>query len=75
VDPRLTFEWPKQGKELWTIFQSLARQPGINGPGQISQQEIQAWQFNHGARLTPWELEMIAMFDRIEVDVMHKEKQ
>lgn len=45
----------------------------MNGLCAISQQEIQAWQANHRIRLTPWELEMIEVFDRIALEVSHKD--
>lgn len=38
------------------------------GMSAISQQEIAAWQQNHGIKLTSWELEMIAMFDQIALE-------
>jgi hypothetical protein len=65
VDPRLQMQWPPTGLPIWSVFKSLARQPSMGGIGAISQQEIQAWQSNHGIRLTPWELEVIEMFDGI----------
>jgi hypothetical protein len=55
------------------VFNSLGRAPGTGGLSAISQQEIQAWQFNHGIKLTPWELEMIAVFDGIALDVSSKQ--
>lgn len=68
VDPRLQVQWPKAGRSIWTVFKSLARQPAMGGLAAISQQEIQAWQSNHGVRLTPWELEMIEVFDAIAIE-------
>lgn len=44
----------------------------MSGLAAISQQEIAAWQANHGIRLTLWELEMIETFDRIARDVVSK---
>lgn len=55
------------------MFNSLGRAPGMGGLSAISQQEIQAWQFNHGIKLTPWELEMIEVFDRIALDISSKQ--
>lgn len=66
-------QWPPVGRPIWAVFNSLGRPSGMDGPGAISQQEIQAWQANHGIRLTPWELEMIEVFDRIALEISHKE--
>lgn len=73
VDRRLTIEWPPYGRAVWETFKSLGRAPSMNGLTAISQQEIQAWQQNHGIRLTPWELEMIEVFDRITLEVLNKQ--
>jgi len=43
------------------------------GMSAISQQEIAAWQQNHSIKLTPWELEMIAMFDQIALEASAKQ--
>lgn len=56
------------------MFNSLGRAPGMDGMSAISQQEIQAWQFNHGIKLTSWELEMISVFDRIALEVSSKQE-
>lgn len=72
VDPRLTIEWPKVGRPIWGIFNSLGRASGM-GMSAISQQEIAAWQQNHSIKLTPWELEMIAMFDQIALEAIAKQ--
>lgn len=45
----------------------------MNGLCAITQQEIQAWQVNHGTRLSLWELEMIETFDRIAIDITNKQ--
>jgi hypothetical protein len=73
VDPRLLVQWPKVGRPLWDIFNSLGRPPSMGGASAISQQEIQAWQHNHSTRLTPWELEMIQVFDRIAIATFSKQ--
>lgn len=73
VDPRLLIEWPKVGRPIWGIFNSLGRASGMSGMSAISQQEIAAWQQNHGIKLTPWELEMIAMFDQIALEASAKQ--
>lgn len=73
VDPRLTIEWPKVGRQIWAIFNALGRPSSMGGVSAISQQEIAAWQQNHGTRLTQWELEMIEMFDRIAVENANKQ--
>jgi hypothetical protein len=44
----------------------------MSGICPISQQEIAAWQSNHGTRLTPWELEMIGVWDQL---VIHSQTQ
>ncbi len=66
-------QWPKVGLPIWQIFNSLGRAPSMGGISPISQQEIQAWQHNHGIRLTPWELEVIQAFDRIAIDTSSKQ--
>lgn len=47
----------------------------MGGVGAISQQEIAAWQSNHGVRLTCWELEMIEMFDAIAIEVHNNQQE
>lgn len=66
-------EWPPYGVAIWAIFNSLGRPPSMGGLAAISQQEIAAWQANHGIRLTLWELEMIETFDRIAREVVNKQ--
>lgn len=39
----------------------------------ISMTEIDAWQRVHGIRLTPWELEIIELFDSIALEISHKQ--
>lgn len=39
----------------------------------ISMTEIDAWQRVHEIRLTPWELEIIELFDGIALEVSHKQ--
>ena len=73
VDPRLRVAWPAHGMPIWRIFNSLGRPPSMGGLSAISQQEIQAWQANHGVKLTPWELEMIEVFDRIALEISSKQ--
>lgn len=64
----MTVVWPKVGQPIWAIFNALSRPPSMGGLSRISQQEILAWQQNHDTRLTPWELEMIDVFDRIAME-------
>lgn len=39
----------------------------------ISMIEIDAWQRVHGIRLTPWELDVIELFDSIALEASHKQ--
>lgn len=73
IDPQLQVNWPPEGKALWRIFNGLARAPSMSGPGPISQQEIQAWMQNNQTRMTPWELDVLADFDRVAMESMAKQ--
>jgi hypothetical protein len=64
--------WPPVGHELWKAFAAMGRQSGMGGPLPLTQAEVQAWQFNHGVRFTPWELEMIKAFDAVALDHARK---
>ncbi len=72
TDPRLQHRWPAAGRDLWRIFQSLGRAPSMSGISPISQQEIAAWQSNHGVRLTPWELDMLSEWDQLVISGAHQ---
>ncbi len=68
ADPRLHIDWPKAGRPIWNVFQSLGRPQAMSGLAQIPQTEIRAWMDNNGVKLTPWELDMIAAFDRAAIE-------
>ncbi len=67
-DPRLLVEWPRVGRPIWNVFQNLGRPQAMSGLAQIPQTEIRAWMDNNGIQLTPWELDMIAAFDRAAIE-------
>ena len=69
VDPQLNIDWPPEGRALWDVFTSLARAPSMGGLSPISQTEIQAWMHNNQIRLNPWELQVLADFDRVAMEV------
>ncbi len=72
VDDRLKIEWPLVGRPVWEVFQRLGRPPSMNGIEPISNQEIAAFQSVYRIRFTEWELETIALFDSIFVEVRNK---
>lgn len=67
VDPRLNIEWPAIGSFVWWAFNTMSRPSSGFGISPIPSSEIVAWQILHGIRLTPWELEMIAVFDSLAI--------
>lgn len=73
-DPRLNVQWPRIGREIWGVFTQLGRPPSMSGLARITQAEIQAWQQNQRVRLTPWELELITVFDGIAIDAANKQE-
>jgi hypothetical protein len=66
-------DWPKYGAAIWGIFNRLGRPSSMGGLMPISMIEIDAWQRVHDIRLTPWELEIIELFDGIALEVSHKQ--
>jgi hypothetical protein len=60
--PQLDNTCPAHTEYLWAIFNSLGR-ASSNGFEGISQAEIAAWQSNHSARLTSWELDTLKALD------------
>lgn len=58
-------EWPAIGRTLWWAFRTISRDYGMSGPLPISMVHIDCWQRVYGIRLTPWELEMISVFDSL----------
>ena len=63
-DPQLSNTCPPHTEYLWAIFNSLGRASSQGFEG-ISQAEIAAWQSNHRARLTSWELETLKALDHV----------
>ena len=63
---------PPFATEIWSAFNAMARPPSMGGISKISQQEIQAYQYNYGIKFNCFELEMIDMIDRIAIDVFSK---
>lgn len=70
LDPLLQVHVPSAASELWAVFLELGncRPSGFGGMSAVPQTEIQAWQANHGVRLTPWELETLAAMDRAAIN-------
>jgi hypothetical protein len=71
-DARLLIVWPRIGLPVWEAFTRLVRAPSMNGVERISTQEIAAYQDVYGVRFTRWELDMLAMFDAIAIEISNK---
>ena len=65
LDPRLNVQWPRGGRDLWNAFNSISREYGMGGSMPITTWGIESWQRLYHVTLTPWELEMIKVFDNI----------
>lgn len=50
----------------------MGRPPSMNGIEKISAQEIVAYQSLYGVRFTRWELDTLAVFDAIALEVSNK---
>jgi hypothetical protein len=75
VDERLQIQWPREGKAIWMVFNEMGRQyTGFGGALPVSMTEIDAWQRVHRIRLTPWELEMIHVFDALRQETERKHR-
>ncbi|MBC7860286.1 MAG: hypothetical protein H7Z39_16255 [Burkholderiaceae bacterium] len=74
VDPRLAIEWPALGLPIWNEFKRLGRPPSMNGIEPIGALQIDAHQRVYRIRFTDWELDTIAMFDAIAMEVMSKQR-
>jgi len=46
----------------------------MSGISRISQQEIAAYQFNHGIKLNSFELDILSLFDSVAIEVFSKQK-
>jgi hypothetical protein len=75
VDPLLTMEWPKAGRPLWDAFCNMGRPAGVSGPGELTSQEILAYQQLWGVQFNRWELEVIHMFDGIAMEAQSRASQ
>jgi hypothetical protein len=75
VDPLLTMEWPKEGRPLWDAFCKMGRPAGVSGPGELTSQEILAYQQLWGVQFNRWELEVIHMFDGIAMEAQSRASQ
>lgn len=75
VDPLLSVEWPKLGKPIWDAFCRMGRPAGVAGPGEITSQEILAFQQLWGVKFNWWELEVIHMFDGIAMEGQSRASQ
>jgi len=62
-------EWPKLGVPIWEAFKRLGRPSSMGGPERITTQEIIAYQTLYEVRFTRWELDTLAMFDAIAIEV------
>jgi hypothetical protein len=72
ADPRLFIEWPALGRPIWEAFTRLGRPPSMNGMERITNQEIAAYQSVRKVRFTDWELDTLAMFDSIAIEISSK---
>lgn len=68
----LKVAWPKLGRPIWDHFRKLGRPPSMDGLAAITAQEILAHQQLHSVKFTPWELEMIEVFDAIAMESASK---
>lgn len=68
-------EWPKLGQPIWEAFTRMGRPPSMNGMEKISAQEIVAYQSLYGVRFTRWELDTLAMFDAIALEISNKKTE
>jgi hypothetical protein len=75
VDPRLQMEWPKIGLPLWEVFKRLGRPSSMGGIERIPSQEIVAYQQLRNVRFTSWELDTLAMFDSIAIEIANKKAE
>jgi hypothetical protein len=75
VDPLLTMEWPKAGRPLWDAFCKMGRPASVSGPGELTSQEILAYQQLWGVQFNRWELEVIHMFDGIAMEAHASKSQ
>lgn len=60
------------GRPIWQEFCRMGRPPSMNGMERITAQEIIAHQTLYSVRFTRWELDTIAMFDSIAVEISNK---
>ena len=60
-------EFPELLWDLWQWFLALmrTRQPGMAGPGPISESEIHFFCLNRGIRMERWHLDAIARLDAV----------
>jgi len=62
------------GRPIWEAFKRLGR-PSSMGVEKISTQEIIAYQTLYNVRFTRWELEALAMFDAIAIELSNKKAE
>lgn len=72
-DPRLSHEWPPEGRAIWSVFRRLARPYSEGKALPITCQEIDAYQRLYRVQLTPWELDMLAAFDAVALEFLNKD--
>ena len=53
----------------------MGRPAGVSGPGQLTSQEILAYQQLWGVQFNRWELEVIHMFDAIAMEAQSRASQ
>ena len=68
-------EWPRLGRGLWDAFRCMGRAPSVSGVGEITNQEILAYQQVEGVQFNSWELSIIRMFDSIAMEAHSKRAQ
>ena len=62
------------GRPLWDAFRAMGRPPSMNGPTEITNQEILAYQQIENVRFTSWELGIIRMFDAIAIEAAQRQQ-
>lgn len=72
-DPRLAQRPPRAAATLWGVFCQLSNsRPSGMAAAAIPPSEVLAWQQLHGVRLTPWELDTLALMDQAALQAMRK---